>query len=270
MAEDDFVKLEVVDLSTFKIEGETLNMDLTEDAWIFGGPPPKDYYSVKCFLAKDGTKMGLMDKNNPKSVYFYISIECVIQGGDYDKATLFGGLSTRVYRGKHISTAAAFIKLVGGEKFLNGGKLNHLQLATLCEKILKKEPVIKALVDWRGSYKWTDEKGEDHWENSHNKYEDFPVGDKKGDIRKHHTKFVGKFKHEYDVNAQAKIAKFFGTKEVLPPLGDVHSDKLVSQPKSVAQPVNVGGVNIAPASKVQPAETVEVDTSNDEELMLEA
>jgi hypothetical protein len=257
----------------FLLEGNEVTLDLTEDAWEFAAPPPRNVYDVKCFLAKEGLKFGLLDKNDPKSIYINIGIEGKIVSTDEDinGIPVFPFLSTRVYPRRNISTAASFLVKLG---YKVPNPITDKKLAMYVEAALKKEPIIKTELDWKGSYSYKDAKtGKDVWENVYNHYEEFPVDDK-GE-RRHLISVASKGGGMVEIRAQLKVNRFFGKNDPIPTFSK--GTKLVSAPKSLQpQRMQEPTPELAPTPSfvsppVQPVQqTMQVSTEEEDlNLMLE-
>jgi hypothetical protein len=257
-------------------DGVSSQLDLTEDAWEFGAPPPRGLYDLKLFPAKECCKWGLVDAKDKNSVYYIVNLESKIvsDNPDHDGIPVFGGVTTRIFRGKSISTAAGLIVKMG---FKVQNPITDKQLAQLCEKALKQEKVVKAELDWRGAYSYKDPKtGQDTWENVFNHYEEFPPDPEKPGLRKHTVTVANKVGGVAEVRAQLRIVRFFGKGDTLPTFANgtllVSAPKAVLQPPTpiqtppqfaqqpVAQPVFVAPVNAAPS----------VPSGSELELLLES
>lgn len=257
-------------LDELKSEGPIVTIDPNDDAWSFGAPPPRGVYDLKLFQQSPELKVGYTKKGDESSMWIGINLEChVVNNEEYDDARVYDMVTTRMFRGKDISTmAAVFLK--------SGYKLPNLtisckKLASLMVQVLKKEPIVKAEIDWRGSYKWTTPKGEDKWENVANHYEDFPLDPKGG--RKHVYEITGKTGQKIEIKANPKVARYFGKNEALPTFNN--GNALVSAPRLV--PVS----NVAVVPELQLAAMVGggptiipnvanvVNDANDELLMLQ-
>lgn len=202
-------------------EGIPIKLDLDEDAWEFGAPPPKNVYRMKLFLAKDGMKQ-TQQSEDVKDVYYSVNLECRIQSDnlDYDDMPVFTRVDTRVYRGKDISTMAGLLVVAGYRKNIEeeakSGTLTPLKLTKYMEAALKKEPILLGEVDWRGSYSFLNNKGEETWANPLRKYEDFPMlADGSG--RNHITMITDKATGmAHEVRAQSFVSRFFAKDATLP------------------------------------------------------
>lgn len=131
--------------------GKDVEMDATSDAFDMAAPPPKGYYEVKLFLDKEGFKTGLFDKDDDESVYYSCGMECpIVQPEKYEGVRIFTKCSTVVGRGKANSTMGTLIVKAGKSFDIElPPKSNHLTIARLFGKLLKKEPTLIAEIDWR-------------------------------------------------------------------------------------------------------------------------
>lgn len=226
---------EVTSLKDLMFEGEAVQLDLTEDAWEFAAPPPQGVYDLKLFFAKEAWKMGQLSKNE-SDIYLQANLECriVSDNEEFNNVPVFTRVDTRCFRGKQISTIAGLMVKLGYAKTLEkeGGKLSPKKLASYLELALKKEPIIKAELDWKGSYKYSTPKGEDKWENHFTTYKSFP--DTKDKTGKQHISMVSnKAGGMIEVRAQLQVVKFFGKGDELPKFGVNGAAPLVSQPRLV-------------------------------------
>lgn len=215
-------------------DGASSQLDLTEDAWEFGAPPPRGLYNLKLFPAKECCKWGLADAKDQNSIYYVVNIEAKIvsDNPDHEGIPVFCGVTTRIFRGKSISTAAGLVVKMG---YKVQNPITDKQLAQLCEKALKQEKIVKTELDWRGSYSFKDPKtGQDTWENVFNHYEEFPPDPEKPGTRKHLVTVANKVGGVAEVRAQLRVVRFFGKDDKLPTFAD--GNLLVSAPRSVLQP----------------------------------
>lgn len=269
-------KIELKTLTSFKDlqnEGPALQLDLEDDAWSYGAPPPKGLYEVKWFAVKDGIKYANAKKDDPSSLYLQISIEGrIINNPEWNDAVVYEYLDSRVFRGKQTSKMITFL-VKGGQKGAveKNAPMTAKKSAQLVEMFLKKEPIIRAEIDWKGSYKYTDSKtGEEKYENVYNKYEDFPVDQEDKSKRIHMVTLTGKDGNSHEIRAMVKVNRMFGKDEVYSPT------KLVNQPKgvsSVAVPLLVDEPetsSIKLASNVNQVQSTTVAAQADEEFLLEA
>src|ERR1035437_5509807 len=213
MARPEFVAPKVVDdLKALQLDGEVVTLDLTEDAWEYGAPPPGEVaYMMKLFLDKDGILQGLEDEKNPKTVYFQFNLIGKIVEGEYEGTPIYTRVSTRIWRGKNISTMAGLIVKLG---FKIPDKMSPKQQALYMQAALKKEPLVKGEVDWRGAYSYKDAKGEDAYENVFRHYRDFPEDKENPGTRFHVVSVTNKHNGGMaEVRAQTQISKFYGVKE---------------------------------------------------------
>jgi hypothetical protein len=244
-------ELKPIDLKNAE-EGLPIALNLDEDAWEFGPPPPKGAYRMKIFLARDGWK-GSQQSEDPKDVYYQANLECrIVSDDDYNGIPVFTRVDTRLYRGKDISTMAGLLTAIGAKAVLakEANSITPLRLSKYLEAALKKEPIGTGEVDWRGSYMFLNQKGEETWANPLRKYEDFPMlEDGKG---RHHIhtitdKVTGA---GYEVRAQAYVSRWFGKDDHIP---TYDARGIVKELKGVpAVPQLVKPVTLAP----QPAQAI--------------
>jgi hypothetical protein len=196
-----------VDLDQIKVTGKVSELDPTEDAWEFAAPPPKGVYDIKLYPAKGGWKMANYDKNDPEAVYFQGALEGRIVSNDPDvnDTVVFIYVSTRIARGKKISTMAGMVAKAG---FKCPPSATDVQIAKLFRQVLKKEPVLKGLIDWRGAYK--DPEG--NYVNACNTYADFPTT-KDGKGREHIFSKQTKEHGVQEIRAQLTVTRWFGKDE---------------------------------------------------------
>jgi hypothetical protein len=252
----DWVEPKVVTSLKDAVDGEELQMDLTEDPYEFGAPPQGDtVYDFKLFLDKDGIKQGLEDQKDPRSVYFQFSLIAKIVEGEYEGTPVYTNVSTRIWRGKNISTMAGLVVRLG---YKIPDKLTPKKLATYLEAILKKEPMVKGELDWRGAYAYPDPKdpNKNLYENVYRHYKDFPEDPDNAGCRLHVVSVTNKHNGGMaEVRAQTQISRFFGKGEVPKVGGLVSAPKLVEKakvaevPEKPVAPTIVTGKGKAPVSE---------------------
>ena len=272
----DNFKLQTVTNWNEAPDGVAIQLDLTEDAWEYGAPPPRGVYDIKLFPQKDGVKMGRTDKNDPNTTYYMINYEgrVVSENADYTDVPVFGNVSTRVFRGKNISTAAGLLVKVGVKNLPS--PISDKKLAQFVEQILKKEVTVKAELDWRGQYKHTNDKGEDEYIPVFNHYEEFPVDPDKGG-KKHVVSVAKRGGGQAEVRAQLRVARFFAKGDTLPSFAPTLPGGLVSGPRTLSLPTTVvsapSPVVAAPTPVVAAPQFVapqqQQQTMEDLDLMLE-
>lgn len=152
-------------------EGEVhkLNASAADDAWDFGAPVPMGHYDLRLGLAKGGLKQNKEDK------HFTLNLECKTTGHDnkdYNGQTVFAIVSTKIGRGKEISTAAALLVKLGVEI---PKEATDKAIATLLINKMKGEAIIRQnLLDWKAGYNQGTKDNMD-WVNMYNTMTDFPV-----------------------------------------------------------------------------------------------
>jgi hypothetical protein len=258
-------------LKELQEEGPASTLDLNEDAWEYGAPPPHDVYSFKLFPGKECFSYVRSNPKDPKSDIIITAVmEAKVQSDnpEYDGSVVFTRVSTRLGRGKNISTMAGLlVKLGYGEhlkKDMQAGKLTPKRLAQILEAALKKEPVCKGELDWRGAYSITNTRGDEEWVNKFNHYEDFP-DNPDGEGKLHICQVKGKDGENHEIRAQAQITRWFGKNEEIPDVKQKKNSIMgkTSSPKLVLTPT----MSTAPAAEAtSPKVQVPAD---DDELILE-
>lgn len=145
-------KLKAIDINDTDLpEGISHDIDPQADAYEVGAPPPAGNYALKCFLGRNGFQQGLEDEDDKSSVYYAVTLECKVAEGEYEGRMAFPWLSTRIFAGNKTSTMATFINKYleenGKDDRLKGTKTS-LQQVKLLDKILRKEPILHADLDW--------------------------------------------------------------------------------------------------------------------------
>jgi len=179
--QEDRIEARKVDLSDSGLsEGAKSKLDPNQDAWEFPAPPPGGkLYNLRLHLGSDGFKAYEVVKDDPESVVYSCALECRIESDDkeVDGQPVFPRVSTRIGRGKDISTMAAVVALCG-VKIDSTKEYSPLRIAKAMEKLLKKDPtpLIKGcLLDWQG----TRQLPNGNWDTVFRSMADFPK-DKKG------------------------------------------------------------------------------------------
>lgn len=220
--------IELVELTSFKtlqVEGPDYQMDLEEDAWSYGAPPPKGVYEFKWYPVKEGAyKSGYGKKGDASSFFVQVTIEGhLVNNSEWDGSFAQAYLSSRVGRGKTVSQLVGFL-IAGGQKGLidklqKQHKNNPKTQGEIAELLLKKEPVIRAEIDWRGAYSMKDPKGgeKDVWVNVANKYEEFPLDPEDKTKRVHIYTTTGKDGLPKEIRAQVRVTRFLQKGEVYNP-----------------------------------------------------
>lgn len=215
--DNEELELKLSSAKEITIDGPELpDMDLEADAWGYGPPPPAKDYNFKWMLAeKESIKQVFGKKGDPSTVYFQIAIVGKLQDDkDWEGTTVYAYLDTRVFRGREISTAAAFVVKAGQANMLVKNKpLTHKKIVLMVEAIAKKEMVVRALLDWKGSYKYINEKGEEVYDNVSRTYTDFPKST--DGTRQNEYVVKGKDKQEHTIRASTFIARFLAKGETV-------------------------------------------------------
>jgi hypothetical protein len=262
MPEQEKAKV-IQSIKDLNFDGPDLELDLSDDAWSYGAPPPAGVYDFKWFLAKDGITVGYTEKDNPKTAYVRIGCEGHLKNNaDWEDSIAYMYLDSRVFRGKSNSTMAGFIQKAGGEKYITK-PISTKKIAGLAEAILKKEPIIKAEIDWQGQYDWTPDKGKNAGEKTYERVyrhmTDFPVDPQDKNKRLHIVTVTGKDGLPKEIRAQIQVVRLFGKGEALP------APKLVSQPRHVAAPQLAEEVEL---EEITPTPTIaKVNSKEDEDSM---
>lgn len=151
-------------LQTPRGDKKKLDSSQADEAWGFGAPPPKGYYDIKPMPSKDCFRY------QEEYGYYSANLECriVSEDKDFDNIPIFATVTTKLGRGKNISTMGALIVKLG---FKLPEEIDDLGLCQLLATALKKEHVLKGnLLDWRGGYK----KENGDWQNVFSTMTQFP------------------------------------------------------------------------------------------------
>lgn len=144
-------QLKKVDLNDTSLpDGEAIEIDSKADAYSFAKPAPHGIYQLKLYLDSSGFRMGQADEHDPSSVYFIADLDMRVISDDKNiqGQSIQDGLSTTVFRGHKASQVSTLISKIGyGDKI--PASITPRQQATLLSKILKKEPIVFAELDWR-------------------------------------------------------------------------------------------------------------------------
>lgn len=180
-------------------------LDATEDAWERSAPIKPGRYSIKAYLSKDKPKMGFYDEAK-KEPWFTLSLECKVKSTDpeINDTTVFGGVTTRINRGKKISTAGGLVVKYGYKLPAEASDVDMVKLVTL---VLKKEKPIDVEIDWKAGYKEAD----GTWINLANSYDDFPDNPEGG--KDYELKITKKDGSKEDVRARLHITHWYGKDE---------------------------------------------------------
>jgi hypothetical protein len=247
------VTIDFNDKSTFVAKGKVSKLDPTADSFEQGKPAAMGTYNLKLTAGKDGIQADKIDPEKDFSddnVYYKANMECVIQDskdGLYDGLRVFPTVTTRLGRGKMLSTMADMIVRCGFGKHLKE-EMTDFDVAALFNKVLAKEPVLKGVeCDWEGGYKASD----GSWKNVFKTMTDFPVDPKGGHLAvvmvKDHNR------QNQEVKAQLKVKKW--------PMGA----KPVDESKNV-KTVPVKAKNV-PKETLPEEPTVNNETVDDDDLL---
>jgi hypothetical protein len=167
-----------------------------------------------------------------------------------------------VYRGKGISTAAAWLQKLG-VKIPADKPVTPRLIATEVIKRLRADgdAILKAEVDWRGSYEYTDKNGDKQYENVFNSYEEFPENPNKPGTRWHVVKVMSQYtKTLVEVRAMTQVLRFYARNETpqqaanVPVIGAAAASPVLTlQSAPVMQP----GGPIAPSGPIITPKTLE-------------
>lgn len=150
---EDKNKPVVVDWSNVNAlpKGKKSKLDPTEDAWEMSAPPPKGDYDLKLFVSgNSGWTILNREPNDDDTAFYSCNMECriVSEDKDIDNYPVFGTVTTRIGRGKNISTMAAMIRKCG---FKCPDEATDLEVAQVFRKVLAKEPILHGCeLDWQG------------------------------------------------------------------------------------------------------------------------
>lgn len=269
-------ELKSVDLNATGLKaGKKSKLDPTEDAWANSAPPPKGEYTLKVYLAKDGMKMGLIKPDDEDSVFYEAELETKIKhdNPEYDNFTVFSRVSTKIGRGKNISTMAGLINKMG---YKLPEEATPLQIAKLLKAAIAKEPVLyNNMLDWSG------------WSQNDNKVictsmDDFPEDEEGNPV--HEFTITNKDGGREKIQARVKI-RVWGSKKANPIAAGKPNGKAVVEDTEEAEeaPANVKpvsaktGKTAAPAApkgpstgkpkaKAQPEPDIEEETEEVEEV----
>lgn len=188
-----------------------LNAD--EDAWAVSSPPVHDIYCLKPVLAKNGIRFfeaGAKDNYGRilEHPHYSVNIEMrIIAESDPEvhMFPVFQSMTTRLGRGKHISTAAGFIKKLG---FKVPAEADDLEIVTLLVEVLRQEKVLFGEVDWRAAFKDYD----GTWKNVCSTMSDFPK-DPETKAFLHRLRVTNGKGTPEEIQAQLTVAKLYSRKE---------------------------------------------------------
>ncbi len=244
------VSVDFKDKSTIIVKGKVSKLDPTSDAFARIPPAPKGEYDLKLTPGRNGFEVDALDPKKPISndnCYYKVNMEAVIvNNSDYENQRVFPTVTTRIGRGKELSTMADLIVRLGAGKHLKP-EMNDFEVAELFSKILDKEPVFKKVpCDWEGYSKEDDR-------TVFKTMSDFPSDGKGGfvPVGVHNTKN----RQREEINAQLKVKEW--------PVGAKPSNP--NAPKGAAKGTIVKKAKPEPL----PEPTPEIDTngSADEETL---
>lgn len=185
----------VVDIFTEKglYTGVKHKLNKEDDAFTFSAPPEKGRYQIKVLPAKDFVSLKHVDPDDENSDQYYsLAMECPVldAAGTSLGAMVFPTVTTRIQRGKDISTAAGLVVKLG---YKIPEEDDEFGIAKLCAKVVKAEKTTWVELDWTG---WSKELKKQVY----NTMTDFPVGEDG--------------KHEHIVQYRLPREKGGGTEEI--------------------------------------------------------
>lgn len=250
----------VIDVfATGAATGKATKLNPEEDAWERTTPPPYGRYNLQLF---PGDPLVTQNDNKKGEFESYsISIMCkVVSENDSNDAICFATVTTRIGRGKEISTAAGLLVKLG-YKLDPTKEYTDLQIAQFMVKALKKEPTIaNNLCDWKLNYEYPQDSG--RWVSVCKTYDEFPV-DSDGN-RVNEVIYTRR-----DGTRDGGFAKFF-VKEWGGKGSKVETTVAVEEPMAKKPFVAPTKKKAEPAPKVQEPEVEDEVEDEDEELMLES
>lgn len=251
----------VIDVfATGAATGKATKLNPEEDAWERTTPPPYGRYNLQLF---PGDPLVTQNDNKKGEFESYsISIMCkVVSENDSNDAICFATVTTRIGRGKEISTAAGLLVKLG-YKLDPTKEYTDLQIAQFMVKALKKEPTIaNNLCDWKLNYEYPQDSG--RWVSVCKTYDEFPV-DSDGN-RVNEVIYTRR-----DGTRDGGFAKFF-VKEWGGKGSKVETTVMaVEEPMAKKPFVAPTKKKAEPAPKVQEPEVEDEVEDEDEELMLES
>ena len=244
--------------------GNAHEINTQEDAWERTAPPEYGRYSLQLFPGENTVTVNENSKGEFESYSINIMAKVVNSTEDNNGAVAFASVTTRLGRGKEISTAAGLICKLGYDKsFKPGVEYTDLQVAKALVTALKKEPVIaNNLCDWKASYSYQDAKGKTQWVNVANTMEDFPV-DKDGN-RDSIIKVTKRDGSRDEMSAKFFVREWGGKGSKVEASTEVVLETQEEATVSVVKPN--GKVAVQPVKKAP--ETQPVAVADDEEDML--
>ena len=256
------------------IEGHTAKLDTKVDAWERIAPPAEGRYSLKLFPSEGKEKcvsinyktgrggQKVLENGQPVFESYSINIESriVSDNEDSNNVPVFASVSTRIGRGKSISTAAGLlVKLGYGDKLNPDKEYSDKAIAKAVVMALLKEPVIpNNWLDWKYGYRGKDGR----WKSVFRTMADFPV-DEEGEYIANPTITTDSGSRE-EVFAKLYVREWggVGSTQAKPVEAVVVEEEAAPAPK--AAPVATPKKKTTPA----PAPPVEELTEQDEEELV--
>jgi len=241
--------VDFTDKSTIIAKGKVSKLDPTADSFSFPKPAPKGSYNLKIMLGQKKIEIAPIDEKkdiSDENCYFRANLECVIVDspeGLYDNQRVFPMVSTRLGRGKELSTMADLIIRCGYGKNLKS-EMNDYEVAELFNKMVDKEPILKHVeCDWEA---WSKEDKK----TVYHSMTDFPEDGKGG--HEHVVQYTTSKRNKEQLTANLKVKKW--------PTGA----KLVEEGK-VGKVANKA---VKPKAKPEPM-PVEVETAEDNDDVMD-
>lgn len=185
--------------------GVKVKLDLEEDAWAASVLPPHDRYNLRPTLAKNGLIWNPVSEKHAVA-HYAVNLEMRIVSDDLDvhNYPVFMTVTTKLGRGRKISTCAGMIKKLG---FKPPEEMDDKMQAMMLIDALKKEKMVVGEVDWRASYQEVDGK----WKNVCSTMYDFPKeedGTYRSQFRIHNSKGTPE-----EIKAQLQVKHVWSKKE---------------------------------------------------------
>jgi hypothetical protein len=251
--------------------GTAKKVNLDEDAWERTAPPPKGVYSLQLFVGDPVVSINYKKDKTFESYSIKMLAKVVNSTEDYNGAMAFPSVTTRMGRGKSISTAIGLlIKLGYGSKLDPTKEYTDKTIARAVVSALKKEPIIPSnICDWKTSYQDSKEK----WQNVANTMDDMPV-DENGE-HMHIYSITDREGQRRELTAQFYIKEWggIGAKAVVetPTVVVEEEGEVKEEPKKVEEKpkVNVKIKKSTPPPPLpEPEKEEEESEEEDDELML--
>lgn len=142
--------------------GEVRKLDVSnpDDAWTRSAPVPKGFYDLRISpLGKDACKMVWEDPMDHSKGFSYsanVEFSVVSDDSELNGSLAYANFSTKIYRGKPLSTIAALIIKLGYSPFAKNSQTQEVSDGELLKKLAKiaaQSPIIKnVFLNWRIQY----------------------------------------------------------------------------------------------------------------------